>query len=189
MGMGFHVFVPLPQLMLMAVLNCLFDSLSQMLRYVFASGIFRKYYIIWNKHFWINETCFITLQKKCGEEGFIGEYGGPFSSSGWNCWWRVSKNEMFKMFLLRHGWEKDEVWDGWMMLYCLLQGDSGERPPASGAPCGPQSMSFFHLRNIQHWVGSIMNKLTHETLSLGGRCAFDRADRHPGKAKKPLLLL
>lgn len=113
MGTGFHVFGSLPQLMLMAVLNCLFDSLSQMLRYVCASGIFLKYYITWNKHFRINETCSITLQEKCGEEGFIGEYGGPFSSSGWDCWWRVSKNETFKMFLIRHGWEKR--WSpGWM---------------------------------------------------------------------------
>lgn len=43
MGTGFHVFVSLQQLMLMAVLNCLFDSLSQMLRYVFALAIFLKY--------------------------------------------------------------------------------------------------------------------------------------------------
>lgn len=42
MGTGFNVFVSLSQLMLMAVLNCLFDSLSQMLRYVCAGAIFLK---------------------------------------------------------------------------------------------------------------------------------------------------
>lgn len=31
--------------------------------------------------------------------------------------------------------------------------------------------------------GSIISKLTHETVLLGGRCAFDRADSHPGKEK------
>lgn len=39
-GTGFYVFVSLQQLMLMAVLNCLFDSLSQMLRYVCTAAIF-----------------------------------------------------------------------------------------------------------------------------------------------------
>lgn len=33
---------------------------------------------------------------------------------------------------------------------------------------------------------SIISKLTHETVLLGGRCAFDRADSHPGKEKTTL---
>lgn len=47
MGTGFHVFVSLQQLMLMAVLNCLFDSLSQMLRYVCAGVTFLNYIILY----------------------------------------------------------------------------------------------------------------------------------------------
>lgn len=96
-----------------------------------------------------------------------------------------------KLFSTRHGWEVDVFkcfWNGWVMLYCLLQGDSGEWPPASGAPCGPQSMSFSHLRkhSTQHDLGSIISNLTHETDLLGGWCAFDRADSHPGEEKNTL---
>lgn len=169
---------PSQQLMLMAVLNCLFDSLSQMLRYVCARAALKKKNIIWNKYLWKNKTAFVTLQKKRGEEGFIGEHGGSFSRSGRNCWRRVSKNKTLVMsmftilehdrqqyiFLKRGGGEKDVVWKGWVTLYCLLQGDSGERPSASGAPCGPQSMSLSPLTNIQHWVGSLANKPTHPLL-------------------------
>lgn len=49
MGTGFHVFVSLQQLMLMAVLNCLFDSLSQMLRYVCAGAISLFFYLLFNE--------------------------------------------------------------------------------------------------------------------------------------------
>lgn len=37
--------------MLMAVLNCLFDSLSQMLRYVLAAGIYSKQILFFHKSF------------------------------------------------------------------------------------------------------------------------------------------
>lgn len=194
--------------MLMAVLNCLFDSLSQMLRWelnIIGHQVVCVQYM-WtlyvNHILSVLSICRKNVERRALLENMEGLFLAvdEIVDGGWA--WRKNNNYEEFLFIYIYIYEYvicGLVWSLAVTFYsshqslylCLpLQGDLGKRPTAGGPPCGAEGkrlLSCPHFQLLTIFSFFLESKHVCVFSFIGRWRAFNRADCHTGRKNTSIV--